>query len=302
MLSRSLLAVSLILVSLASLVGCGPPYDAHLVAPSGSRLRVTSRQGLEVVTGQPGDTYVLLVTNRSNDPVAAYVAVDGLDMMSGAVVVDSEDGRRARGYLILPPNSYTDLRGFSVGRSRTSTFRFTEPEQALAARKGDASSLGRIDVQLYPLVRVAAPTPPTTPAVESNAEPDHQSYVKTPAAPRRPGAMFGAEIDEHWDLTLGRELALPPHALPLKHLVLTYETRAGEKLGTAGPPPSAVVAPVASSAAPAPEESDDAPLSLPASGKPPKGVRAPKPTKGEVAPVKGMTTTKAPKPSSAAVK
>lgn len=300
MLSRSLLAVSLVLISIVSLVGCGPPYDARLVDPSGSRLRVTSRQGLEVVTGQPGDTYVLLVTNRSSEPVAAYVAVDGLDMMSGAVVVDSEDGRRGRGYMILQPNSYTDLRGFAVGRSRTSTFRFAEPEQALAARKGDASSLGRIDVQLYPLARVAAQAP-TTPAVDPDAHPDNQTYVNTPAAPRRPGAMFGAEVEEHWDLTLGRELAVPPHAVPLKHLVLTYEARAGGKLGTAGPPPSPVVAPVASIAAPAPDN-DDAPLSSTSSGKPPKGVRGPKPSKGDVAPVKGMTTTKAPKPSSAAVK
>ncbi|MEO7096657.1 MAG: hypothetical protein ABI175_25590, partial [Polyangiales bacterium] len=253
---------------------------------------------------------------RTGEYVAALVTIDGVDRVTGVVVAENDLDRRHRSYSILPPYTYMQMRGFVVGRTKLSTFRFTEPEQALATRKGDASGVGRIDVQFYPLVRASTPPAPAPAAAptEPAAESDDAGYVKAPAAPRAPDGVFGAVFEEHYDTTVGERFEIAPNAVLLRRMVLTYGARAGARLGTAGPPPSAEAVaraerPVATNTPSAPEDDDDLTQIAPGSeGKlPPKSARGPKPSKpskGDVAPVKTVKTTvkttKAPKPSSAA--
>ena len=294
MLLRRLLAVSLLLLANVALVGCGPPYDARVVDPSGGRLPTRDQQGVEVVTGRSGDTYGLVLDNSTSKPVAALVAIDGLDLVTGVAVEDSGAGRTHRGAMILPPFTYTEVRGFWVGRTRSSSFRFTEPEQALATRKGDGSALGRIEVVFVPVVRVtpSPPSPPAEPGV-STAEPDDTGYVKTPPGPHAPDGIFGEVSENTVDGDVARAYQIVPNAVAIRRVVLTYATRAGAKLGTAGPPPSPIAA--APARAPTPPDDDDDVTSFSPSTRETKAVKVAKPTKAP----KPSKPSKAPKPSSA---
>jgi hypothetical protein len=136
---------------------------------SGGALPVFYHEGRTFVLGEPGERYVVRVTNPTAERVEAVVSVDGRDAISGRVA----DYRAQRGYIVPPYGSVT-IDGFRQSLSAVAAFRFANPEDSYSARMGTPENVGIVGVALF---------------AERNRRPAPQPVLRAP----RPSARYDAD-------------------------------------------------------------------------------------------------------------
>jgi hypothetical protein len=155
---------------------------------TGSSLRAYAHRGQTFVLGEPGERFVIAVTNPTAQRVEAVVSVDGRDAISGQVASFTTQ----RGY-IVPPGGTVRIEGFRQSLDDVATFRFTSRDNSYSARMGTPQNVGIIGVAFFPeraqateIVRRDRVPPPRhrimpAPAAPSGAE-------KRKSASRRPAS------------------------------------------------------------------------------------------------------------------
>jgi hypothetical protein len=270
-------------IGLTSAIACAapPPYSVRVVDAHGEPLPTTVRRGQVVVSGRPGQTYGIEVTNRTADAVGIVVSVDGLDTQSGRAEDFTPEGIDRRGGFELSPHRYWTHQGFAASDTSVSTFRFVGAADSLGARLGRVERLGTIEIGLFTLL------------------------------PAKPGAHFHpgsvgnelARVGEVQGETRGQEpiygelqtsvlatdftITTTAGSRPLAHFLFAYEGPGATKLGTAGPPPRPAPEPTPPSAAP--------------TTPPPSGPGEVEPTVPGTTPPKGAKPSKDKKPQDPAV-
>jgi len=119
-------------------------YRIQLEDVHGNHLRSYTHGRATYVLGQYGARYNIRVFNQTNQRVEAVVTVDGRDAISGA----TGDYVTQRGYVIDPYDSVL-VEGFRRSLSQIAAFRFTNPADSYAGRRGTAQNVGVIGVAIF---------------------------------------------------------------------------------------------------------------------------------------------------------
>jgi hypothetical protein len=122
----------------------GSLFSVSLETPDGGPLRVYWHRGERFVLGEPGERYIIRVTNESSERVEAVVSVDGRDAVSG----NPGNYVRQRGYLV-PAHGSVVLDGFRQSMDQVAAFRFTDPSDSYAARTGAPENIGVVGVAIF---------------------------------------------------------------------------------------------------------------------------------------------------------
>ncbi|MGK0360722.1 MAG: hypothetical protein ACI9U2_003036 [Bradymonadia bacterium] len=153
---RSLLALALLSVcatpAIAAPVSAGG-YSLELVDTAGRPLQTHYHQGTTYVLGGYGQRYNVRVVNRSNRRIEAVVTVDGRDAING-----SQGKYSNRGYIVDPYGSVT-IEGFRQNHSNVAAFRFTNPGDSYAGRRGSTANVGVIGLAVFPERKRPRPKP-----------------------------------------------------------------------------------------------------------------------------------------------
>ena len=153
---RSLLALALLSVcaapAFAAPVSAGG-YSLELVDTAGRPLQTHYHRGTTYVLGGYGQRYNVRVVNRSNRRIEAVVTVDGRDAING-----SQGKYSNRGYIVDAYGSVT-IEGFRQNHSNVAAFRFTNPGDSYAGRRGSTANVGVIGLAVFPERNRPRPTP-----------------------------------------------------------------------------------------------------------------------------------------------
>jgi len=139
----------------AALVDVDVVSDARGSLPlyrAGSRGRSDSHRSY--VEARKGERYGIRIRNNTGGRIAVVVAVDGRNIISGAMSHLRGDERM---YVLLPYESAT-YEGWRTERDTVNRFYFTEPGDSYAAAFGDRSAMGVIAVAAYREAGVPAPS------------------------------------------------------------------------------------------------------------------------------------------------
>jgi hypothetical protein len=139
--------------AMAKLLG-GATRRSGLMELAGGKLRAglerggsvcprLSAGGKDIVIGQAGSYYSIVLENRSSERVEAVVSVDGLNVLGGAPASMTQ-----RGHLI-EPKSRIELNGFRVNDRTVRRFEFSSVGESVAAAKGKARNVGVIGIALF---------------------------------------------------------------------------------------------------------------------------------------------------------
>jgi hypothetical protein len=177
-----------------------PPAGIALEDATGSALPVFYHEGRTFVLGEPGERYVVRITNPTSERVEAVVSVDGRDAISGRVA----DYRAQRGYIVPPYGSVT-IDGFRQSLSAVAAFRFASPEDSYSARMGTPENVGIVGVALFserkrkapasPVARLPRPSPrydADRPSGDSEPGPDRAASKRRSAESAPPAPAKGA--------------------------------------------------------------------------------------------------------------
>ena len=160
-----------------------PPTGIELEDASGRALPAFYHEGRTFVLGEPGERYVVRVTNPTGERVEAVVSVDGRDAISGRVA----DYRAQRGYIVPPYGSVT-IDGFRQSLSAVAAFRFASPEDSYSARMGTPENVGIIGVALFAERKRKAPPQPVARAPRPRYDADGSSARDERSSERADGA------------------------------------------------------------------------------------------------------------------
>ena len=260
-----------VLVALPTLACSVPPYSARIVDASGEALPTTTRDGRVVVSGKVGQTYGIAIENSTAEPVAAVIAIDGLDVGDGRIVDPTPNKRFDRSAWGLGPYTHTTVEGFALSNALDATFRLADATQSIAAHVGNPENVGFIEVGIFRAVPVASAEVISLDFARTRAQP---AGVTSEPAPEGPPPIFGALKPTTRTGIVKFEIDRSRNARELQRFVFVVEGPRAERLGTAGPPPSERTAsmPLARPGAEAEDSHEDV--------KSPKPVKGSKPTKG----------------------
>lgn len=99
--------------------------------------------GALYIVGEPGQRYVITLTNTTNARFEAVGTVDGLDVITGQAGSFSN-----RGY-ILRPNSTLRIEGFRQTSDHVAAFRFGSVGDSYAAQRGNARNVGVMGLAFF---------------------------------------------------------------------------------------------------------------------------------------------------------
>lgn len=96
------------------------------------------------VTGKKGNTFSVVVKNRSLSPLEIVVSVDGLDVTDGKTASFSK-----RGYIVQPGDTL-EIDGFRTSRNSVAAFEFSSVAHSYAnQRHGDTRNVGVIGIAVF---------------------------------------------------------------------------------------------------------------------------------------------------------
>ncbi len=183
-----------------------PSFSMRLENESGSSLRSYAHRGQTFVLGEPGERFVIAVTNPTAQRVEAVVSVDGRDAISGQVASFT----RQRGY-IVPPGGTVRIEGFRQSLDDVATFRFTSRDNSYSARMGTPQNVGVIGVAFFPeraqaaeIVRRDRVLPPRHRVMPAPAAPA-RGENKSKSAARRPAASGEIRAEQDRASNIGTE-------------------------------------------------------------------------------------------------
>jgi hypothetical protein len=189
-----------ILLSLAALaasadaLAVGSLADIEVIdRASGEVLPVHYFRGEYWVAGLPGAKYALRVRNDSANRLLAVLAVDGVNVLSGATA-----GVDQQGYIFSAGSAY-EVTGWRKSQWEVAAFTFTDAADSYAQRTGRPANVGVIGVALFrervPPAAVAV-TPPRValPVPEAPAPADSAATraAAAGAAAQSRGALLAA--------------------------------------------------------------------------------------------------------------
>ena len=150
-------ALFLSLVALAAstdALALGSLADVEVIdRASGESLGVHYFRGEYWVAGRPGAKYAVRVRNHSDGRVLAVMAVDGVNVLSGATA-----GFDQQGYIFSAGSAY-EITGWRKSQWEVAAFTFTDAASSYAERTGRPANVGVIGVALF---RERAPPVPVT--------------------------------------------------------------------------------------------------------------------------------------------
>ena len=127
--------------------------DAHAVGgiaevtifdrDTGAALKPYFYRGEYWVAGTPGTRYALQIRNRLGQRLLAVTAVDGLNVLSGALA-----GWDQAGYVFNPGERY-QISGWRKSDAEVAAFTFTDARNSYADRTGRPANVGVIGVALF---------------------------------------------------------------------------------------------------------------------------------------------------------
>lgn len=120
------------------------PWSIELTDEWGRTLPTFEHRGRTFVLGEPGQSYLLHVRNRSGGRVEVVASVDGRDVTDGRPAAFER-----RGYLVEPYGEVT-IDGYRLSRASVAAFRFGSVARSYAASKGDARDVGVVGVAVFP--------------------------------------------------------------------------------------------------------------------------------------------------------
>ncbi len=185
------------------------PYDVQIIRENGETLPTYAAKDRYYVQGNPGERYILRITNPTPNRVEAVVTVDGLD------VVDGEVGSLSKRGYIVPAYGETRIEGFRTSAQDVATFRFSSVNDSYAGKQGKARNVGVVAVALFEeqaAQQIIEPAPP--PPSVYNYEDDVDGRV---GATRGGGGAGGAKdkkYDADGDRVASRQVSPHGHAAP----------------------------------------------------------------------------------------
>ena len=148
---------------------------------TGQALPIVWHQGRAYVAGQPGRRYALALRNMTADErVLAVMSVDGVNVVTGDTVSDSQSG-----YVFGAGERY-EINGWRKSQSQIAAFEFTALENSYAARTGRPGNVGEIRVALF-----RENVPVRAPAYEPYQPPVSQSSREDKST-AKPEGLFGS--------------------------------------------------------------------------------------------------------------
>ena len=115
-----------------------------LRADSGGFFRALASESRDVVVGEAGRRYRIVMKNRASQRFECVVSVDGLDVLDGKSAAFHK-----RGYLI-DPRGELEIDGFRQSYDTVASFRFGSVESSYANQKyGDARNVGVIGIAVF---------------------------------------------------------------------------------------------------------------------------------------------------------
>ena len=120
---------------------------------TGERMQIWRHRGHNYVVGQPGLRYTLQVTNKTGARLLSVVAVDGINVITGATASAQQSG------YVLNAWQQLDIAGWRKNMDEVAAFYFTPLRDSYAARTGRGDQTGVIGVALYREQYQAPPTP-----------------------------------------------------------------------------------------------------------------------------------------------
>jgi hypothetical protein len=179
-----------------ALTACASPAQAYggLVAldifdrDSGQVLPLYAKDGRQFVPGRPGARYALRVRNLTGARVLVVLAVDGINVISGA-----NANWQQTGYVLDAWRSY-DIDGWRKSDREIAAFEFAPIERSYAALTGRPGNVGVIGMAAFrervlPPPMPAAVAPPPVARAEGRAESHTESRADAPA----PSALGAAK-------------------------------------------------------------------------------------------------------------
>ena len=95
------------------------------------------------VVGQPGQRYIIELTNATTARFEAVGTVDGLDVITG-----QPGSLEGRGYLLMPGRTLR-IEGFRQSDDAVASFRFGSVGDSYAAQRGDARNVGVMGLAFF---------------------------------------------------------------------------------------------------------------------------------------------------------
>lgn len=125
------------------LTALGGAVRVTIEGEDGGRLETVRIGDRNVVIGNAGQRYAIVLTNRTGRRFEAVASVDGLDVMNGRSASFDQ-----RGYILLP---FATLRieGFRQSERSVAAFRFSKVSESYAAQTGSARNVGVIGVAFF---------------------------------------------------------------------------------------------------------------------------------------------------------
>ncbi|MES3025561.1 MAG: hypothetical protein V4857_28625 [Pseudomonadota bacterium] len=133
---------------------------------TGEQLQIWRHGGHNYVVGQPGQRYALRVTNKTGGRLLSVLAVDGVNVITGATASPAQSG------YVLHPGQQETIAGWRKNMHEVAAFYFTNVTDSYAARTGRAHQAGVIGAALYletPPVHYEAPMAPPMAEAQSSA-------------------------------------------------------------------------------------------------------------------------------------
>lgn len=137
---------------LAGLSACSVPVSSEagqlaslslINSRTGEHLPVWQHRGQLWVAGRPGDRYRIQIHNHTGQRLLAVVAVDGVNVISGATASVHDSG------YVLDPWLDASIDGWRKSMDEVAAFFFTSVGDSYAGRTGRAAQAGVIGVALY---------------------------------------------------------------------------------------------------------------------------------------------------------
>lgn len=177
---------------------------------SGQALQVYRKSGRSHVAGEPHARYAIRLVNRSAGRRLVVVAVDGINVISGATA-----GWHQSGYVLDPWQSF-DITGWRKSEQEVAAFEFAALRDSYASQTGRPDNVGVIGIAVFaersaPKVSLAPPASPRqqAPAAESAAKSladQHGDRAQSGAAPdsaigeRRAERLGTAHGEREWSV------------------------------------------------------------------------------------------------------
>ena len=174
--------------SAASIAQAGELASLSIISQqTGEPLKIWRHGGRNYVAAVIGQRYYLRLTNKLNERVLSVVAVDGVNVITGATATPEQTG------YVLGAWQQHDILGWRKDQHQVAAFYFTNVEDSYAARTGRENQTGVIGIAIYreraERPEIAVISPPA-PAVEDRAKSANESprrmvepSLKSEAAP-----------------------------------------------------------------------------------------------------------------------